>query len=347
MVMQVSDGWLTQDGNRVSQRLSPNVGNAFQEGQPDAIVIHFTAGSSLESAIATMCDPARKVSAHLAIGKSGETVQLVPFDKEAWHAGPSTYRGRSGFNRYSIGIELDNPGRLTRDAGGGFVSWFGKSYPATDVIEAAHRNETAPTFWCKFPAEQVEATMEVCAALIDALHIKTIVGHEEIAPGRKFDPGPAFPLDKLRDRLLAGDRNLADALTSAASLPSQLLALPPQLNIRTLPSATAPMAAPPLPRGTRLKALGQNQGWYQVQVQPATVGWVSRAHCAPPEGPPSRVSAKALNIRAEPSAEAPPVASPLAAGTPFTLLELSPDERWCLVEVAASGWVKREFVAAA
>jgi len=168
---------------------------------PDTIIIHYTAGASAASSAAWLADPKVKASAHVVIGKEGEIYQLVPFDTIAWHAGPSAYAGRSGFNNFSIGIELDNPGFLApyKDE---FVSAFSTCYPAEDVIHAVHRNEKTPRYWHTFAGVQLEACYALCEALIEKYPIRKILGHEEISPGIKFDPGPAFPLDEFRRKLL-------------------------------------------------------------------------------------------------------------------------------------------------
>ena len=83
------------------------------------IVLHYTAGTSAESSALFLTRPDVSASAHVVIGREGEVFQLVPFNIEAWHAGKSWYAGRGGLNRYSIGIELDNLGKL-RFSGGLF-----------------------------------------------------------------------------------------------------------------------------------------------------------------------------------------------------------------------------------
>jgi N-acetylmuramoyl-L-alanine amidase len=85
----------------------PKQGISHQPIQgPDTIVIHYTAGSSAESAVNWLANPTSKVSAHIVIDRSGKIYQIIPFNKVAWHAGKSEYGGRNGFNSFSIGIEL-------------------------------------------------------------------------------------------------------------------------------------------------------------------------------------------------------------------------------------------------
>ena len=189
-------------GDGIHHVESPNQGGPFAAGRPDTLVIHYTAGSTARSAIDTLCDRSRRVSAHLVVGRDGSVTQLVPFDTVAWHAGQSEWKGRTGLNHYSIGIEIDNAGQL-EVRNGQCVSWFGQVYPPEEVVWGVHGNQQESTPWHRFPYEQVRVVEELCLLLIGEYGIGEIVGHDEIAPQRKIDPGPAFPLDELRQRLLA------------------------------------------------------------------------------------------------------------------------------------------------
>lgn len=202
--MDIKNDKLT--GADISFKASPNHGGAFATGLPDTLVIHFTAGASLSSSVASLCNPTAKASAHVVVGRDGTIVQLVPFDTVAWHAGASTWADRHGLNKFSIGIEIDNAGRLTQTASGDFLTWFGKRVAKKDAIQGMHRNETTPSWWHAYTQEQIDAVFELCALLASEYPIDVLVGHEEIAPGRKSDPGPAFPLDRLRERILGPGR---------------------------------------------------------------------------------------------------------------------------------------------
>jgi N-acetylmuramoyl-L-alanine amidase len=169
---------------------------------PDSIVIHYTAGTSGESSANWLAEPAAKVSAHVVIDRSGKIFQVIPFNRVAWHAGQSAYAGRTGFNAFSLGIELDNAGYLLQD-GQDYISSYGKRYSSADVIEAQHQHETSPRFWHTYTEEQLRTCRDLCIALIEAYpEIDQILGHDEIAPGRKQDPGPAFPMDSFRKHIL-------------------------------------------------------------------------------------------------------------------------------------------------
>lgn len=158
MKFEVRDNLLYQDGAPVEQHPSPDHGG---EITPRLIVIHYTATHGLDSPLGwlTKKDDV-PVSAHLIIDKDGTVYQLVPFNVEAWHAGVSEYNGERSVNRFSVGIE----------------------------------NVSTGDYW---PAAQVEANRAVIEALFAAYPIEDVVGHEDVAPGRKPDPGPRYPWDQV------------------------------------------------------------------------------------------------------------------------------------------------------
>lgn len=260
------------EGETVKFKESPNHGGTFSEGLPDTIIIHFTAGSSAESSVRVLCDPDYKASAHLVIGLDNSITQLVPFNVTAWHAGRSSYGDRNGLNKYSIGIEIDNPGRLKK-TGQGYISWFGRNYPENVVVEAMHRNESELSYWHIFTEQQISIVHDICAELINNNNISSVLGHEEISPGRKIDPGPAFPLDKIRDRLFHHDRSEdeSEGLIHAHSLG---VVTATELNIRSGPSVNKPKVAPALQKGLEVEILNEESGWYQVKL--STLGWVKK-----------------------------------------------------------------------
>lgn len=116
-----------------------------------------------------------RVSAHLLIRRDGEVVQYVPFHRRAWHAGASSFAGRSRCNDFSIGIELEGADDLPYDD---------RQYPRLAAVIAALR------------------------AAYPAIAPDRLVGHADIAPGRKTDPGPAFDWARLRRLLGTPDHRL-------------------------------------------------------------------------------------------------------------------------------------------
>jgi N-acetylmuramoyl-L-alanine amidase len=147
------------------------------------IVLHYTDMLSAEEAIARLCDPEARVSCHYLVTKTGEVVRMVPEERRAWHAGRSYWRGTADVNDDSIGIELDNPG---------------------------HTNGYEP-----FPDAQIEALIPLVSDIMRRHHITrgNVVGHSDVAPARKRDPGELFPwarLARLRLALPRPTRNLMD-----------------------------------------------------------------------------------------------------------------------------------------
>ena len=193
---------IADDGQPVRYVGTPNHGRTMT---PQYLVMHYTAGSSAESSIAWLCNPAARASAHLVIGRDGRLAQLLAFNRIAWHAGQSQWAGRRGLNGCSIGIELDNAGKLER-VGGHWRSSIGqREYQDDQVLVANHQHDspgTRPSGWHRYSEAQLDAASEIAMLLVREYALKDVVGHDDIAPGRKLDPGPAFPLASLRTRLL-------------------------------------------------------------------------------------------------------------------------------------------------
>jgi len=255
------------------QRASPNHGGLFSSKRPDSIIIHYTATATARQAVNTLINPRVKASAHLVVGRDGEIIQLVDFNTIAWHAGESSYNGRDGFNKFSIGIEVVNAGWL-RKSGDRFISDFGKAFEGQDVITARHRNpQTTYKYWQTYSEKQIEVVEDICGTLIENYPIEMILGHEEIAPGRKQDPGPAYPLDDLRKRLLGvgADRNSNKGLDEDIPFDAQINAT--HLNIRAFPDVNAKKIANALPSGKPVTVLDKQDDWYHVRTN--IDGWVN------------------------------------------------------------------------
>lgn len=138
---------------------SPN----FDQRRPNFVLIHVTTNGTVAQALATLTDPERRVSAHYLIGRDGAVLQLVDEGARAWHAGKSWWGGGTDLNSASIGIELDNTG------------------------------------FEPFPEPQIAALL----ALLDDLRTRyaipaaNVLGHADVAPGRKADPSRQFPWRRL------------------------------------------------------------------------------------------------------------------------------------------------------
>lgn len=155
------------------------------------LVIHFTSGASGRSSINFWKTPAaRGASAHLVIDRDGTVIQCRAFNRTCGHAGVSRWKGFSGLNSCSIGIELANAGDDAKLA----AKWSKLS-----PVQAKHKNGGQPQNWEAYPEAQVQACIEVAKALVARYKLDDVVGHDDIAPARKNDPGPAFPMGQLRE----------------------------------------------------------------------------------------------------------------------------------------------------
>jgi N-acetylmuramoyl-L-alanine amidase len=262
---------------KISIQETTKTSGKFRTGLPDTIIMHFTAGRDAKSSIRTLADPSVKASAHLVIGRDNSITQMVPFDTISWHAGKSSWEDRIGLNKYSIGIEIDNAGRLDKQ-GEEYLSWFKKSYKPEEVFEGTHRNEDSSTYWHRYTEKQVEIVESITKMLVDSYGIKTILGHEEISPGRKTDPGPAFPLDNMRNNILYADRQQdepSEFEVPATTTKDERIGLitANKLNVRDSPTAGSNKVSEPLTKGSLVNIVGQQGNWYKVKIE--TEGWVS------------------------------------------------------------------------
>ncbi len=278
--MKIIDHQLYRDdGAPYPFKPSPNTGSKLQT--PYYVVIHYTAGPNANHAVNWLTNPASGASAHLVIGRDGAIAQLVRFDTIAWHAGTSSWDGLSGLNKYSIGIELDNAGPLSR-VGDQWAAWFCNTYSNDQVIEAVHKNRTALQGWQMYTPEQLFTALKVCMLLVEHYQLRDILGHDDIAPQRKTDPGPAFPMESFRSRLFgrASQDDDAPVIYQTTSL----------LNIRSGPGAEYPqIQGSPLPKGARLTAHQVQGNWRFVEVLDNVngmvdlEGWVQSRYIMPEE----------------------------------------------------------------
>lgn len=165
------------------------------------LVMHFTAGATAESSINFWKSPSAKgASAHIVIDRDGTIFQCRPFDRTCGHAGTSEWKDPksgvtyTGLNACSIGIEMANAGDSARPDGTAFSKF---KLPA-GVMQAHHKNGGKLTYWEVYPQPQLASAFSLAAALVARYHLDDVVGHEDIAPSRKNDPGPAFPMSDLR-----------------------------------------------------------------------------------------------------------------------------------------------------
>ena len=136
------------------------------------------------------------------IGRAGEIVQTVPFNKKAWHAGKSSWGNLDGMNQYSIGIELVNAGKLRKRSDGKWVNWANELIPEDEVSIARHKAETTDAGWHEYSEIQIKAAIQLASLLNQQYPFTDVLGHEDISPHRKTDPGPLFPLNSFRSLVL-------------------------------------------------------------------------------------------------------------------------------------------------
>jgi len=247
-----------------------NHSNKFATALPDTIVIHYTAGSSLQSSADWLCNHDAQASAHIIVGKKGKIIQLAAFDTITWHAGISQWNERKNLNKFSIGIEIDNAGLLEKRADG-YYTHFGEKVKESNVVIAKHKFDQEEKAWEAFTQEQIKVVEKICFILKEQYNIIEIVGHDDIAPERKRDPGPAWPLRKLKETILYGRKDdNSDQITNL----SKGIVTADYLNIRSKPSAQSSKVTDPIPKGTKLKILETKGDWSYVKVE--IEGWVSK-----------------------------------------------------------------------
>ncbi|MBP2299480.1 N-acetylmuramoyl-L-alanine amidase [Azospirillum picis] len=141
---------------------SPNHGPRAAGTRVELLVLHYTGMPGAAEALARLCDPAAQVSAHYTVDEDGTIYAHVPEERRAWHAGRSSWRGSDDVNSRSVGIEIVNPGH-----------------------EFGYR---------PFPAVQMAAVAELCRDVIlrHGIAAADVLGHSDVAPARKEDPGELF-----------------------------------------------------------------------------------------------------------------------------------------------------------
>ncbi|MDE2501260.1 MAG: N-acetylmuramoyl-L-alanine amidase [Alphaproteobacteria bacterium] len=154
---------------RLVDRPSPNHDARPAGVAVDMLVLHYTGMNTAEEALERLCDPAAKVSAHYTIDRDGTVYVHVPEERRAWHAGVSHWAGENGVNARSIGIELVNPGHE-----------FG---------------------YVPFADDQIAALIDLARGILarHPIPARRVLGHSDVAPSRKTDPGELFPWKHLAD----------------------------------------------------------------------------------------------------------------------------------------------------
>jgi N-acetylmuramoyl-L-alanine amidase len=148
---------------------SPNHDARPKDAPVDILVLHYTGMKTADEALARLCDPQARVSAHYTVGRDGRVFAHVPEERRAWHAGVSYWAGETNVNGRSIGIEIVNPG---------------------------HEFGYEP-----FAEPQIAALIDLSRGILGRHPIppNRVVGHSDVAPARKLDPGELFPWKTLAE----------------------------------------------------------------------------------------------------------------------------------------------------
>ncbi len=238
---------------------------------PEILVVHYTATLLGPPVVQAFAAPNAAASAHLVLDLDGAFTQMVPFNRRAAHAGPSSWKGRPSCNGYSIGIEVVNPGPLHQTETG-YVETIRRRPWRGDVVHAKHKNGGPFIHWAAYSEAQLDALEEVTRVLVDAYSLVDVVGHDDIAPRRKIDPGPAFPLSALRAALRERDGDGGDESVTTTVL-----------NVRSGPGTNhPPVAGSPFPKGQVVEVVEVDGAWSLVRTSDASIeGWVFSKYLAP------------------------------------------------------------------
>lgn len=241
---------------------------------PEYLIMHYTAGGSLAGAVSWFNNPAPKASAHLIIGHDGTIVQMGQFNQPLWHAGRSRYAGRTGFNGFSVGIELVNWGLLEGGAGQ-WKTWTGTSVSDDVVTIATHKLDSAPRGWEVYSQAQIDAAIDAANAIcteydIDDSHL---IGHDDVSGFRgKRDPGPAFDMGRFKAKVFgrSSDEDQSEGLF--------VVSAPNGLNLREGPGIEYPVRTV-LGSGARVAFVQADHVWWLVSKVDSNgnedeTGWV-------------------------------------------------------------------------
>ena len=189
------------------------------EIKPELLVLHDTAGALTKgNVVSYFASKACSVSAHIVVERDGSFVQMVPFDRQANHAGKSSWKGVQNCNKRSIGIEIVNPGMMEKRGDdvcliyrdNGKEKIVGK-YPSADCREVNTPDHGKG--WClPYTPEQIDTVKDLAKAICAEYGISDVIGHFHISPKRKVDVTPLFPFDEVRAYALSASEEDSPAV---------------------------------------------------------------------------------------------------------------------------------------
>ncbi len=263
--------------------------NIGREIVPDLVILHDTASRLTRGSAANyLADNDAGVSVHFVVERDGGIIQQVPTNRRAGHAGKSSFHGRSGCNDFSIGIEIVNPGKLTRLSDSKCVTWYGEELAtALFGIREVETPEHGPGLWMPYAEAQISSVIALLLALFRGVPtLRDITTHWYVSPGRKVDTNPLFPLEHVRAHILGRD-DPADTEAEAFSEAVDATPDDPQmvvvdtvsgdhLNLRRWPSFN-PNVVAQIPDGTPVPVLRRGtfagRDWLLV-VHGGREGWI-------------------------------------------------------------------------
>ena len=251
-------------------REAPYHGGALNRDLPLFVIAHDTAGRSTKSSLDYIASGARKVSYHAIISRAGLIIQMVPLNRQAWHAGSSEHPDKpwiKALNRCSIGIAFSNPGELTRATDGSYKSWFGAQYPHSEV-ERGHR-DGRDTWHLPYTPQQLSTFERLVLALDSEYGLDGVLSHHDVAPDRKVDTSPT--LDPMLRALTQQVEDKAEGMpigerAIVATIGGLNLRAEPNINakiIETMPWNTGLTVEPPIKR----------TGYVFVTTDDGQAGW--------------------------------------------------------------------------
>lgn len=243
------------DGKPVSFVSTPNKRGLFLKGDPRFLIMHYTAATTERSSISWFANKAANAAAHLLIDRDGSITQFAKFNEIVWHAGESQWGNLSGMNKYSIGIELGNGGRLLKTGSHYTCAVDKKIIPDNEVVFATHKNESTESAWHNYTDTQMQVATEVGMLLVKTYALTDVLGHEDISPYRKSDPGPAFAMSSFRSKIYGRKPNILNVKTTTT-----------EVNIRSGAGTAFAAITSPLPKNTKVHVLKTEGTWSFVEV---------------------------------------------------------------------------------
>ena len=248
---------------------------------PKFIIMHYTAGWSDESAIQAFKN--RKVSAQIVLARDGTITQMVPFNRRAWHAGPSKFNGYKNINSHSIGIEVVNIGYFRKLHSGKWEDPYGgihdeaslkrKGYNSDDFLMVRNpRLGSGDFYWPAYTQAQYDALDKIIPALIEEYDIQDIGTHEEIdTRGWKTDIGPNFAMKRYENMLNGGRFDRSDDQDDDVLYRVKITTH--SLNVRS-GAGTKWRVFDSLKRNNQVSVIDSEGSWLFIRKDSGEEGWI-------------------------------------------------------------------------